>query len=168
MAKGSSKVQGVNGTAERDGELFSLATLTVEARKRAVAHRLRAVRTEQEQLEALREIAANLIGSERLAVYQVDASMSCCTLRWQFGMDSLLPIQLALAQEEHLRRAAEGDLVMANADSGTAFVGEFSAQALVPIQLRNGFAGVLVLFTLLRQKKSLDASDRELFKLFMH
>jgi hypothetical protein len=151
------------GTKNR--ELISPATLTVEARKKAAAHRLQIVRTEQEHMEALREITANLIGSEQMAVYQVERS--CCTLRWQFGLDAKPRHLLPFAQEEHIKKAAEGILVSAGTAGEMPCIGDLPVQALIPIRLHNGSGGVLVLFALLQQKKSLDASDRELFELFM-
>ena len=135
-----------------------------DARVEAAQIRLRESVDQADALEAIREIVANLLGSEEMLVFGVDQTQGLWWVLWSFGVeladqsmfDILTPPVLQLLQQ------------------GKPFVGSAAATsessdatpkitAFVPIRLEEHTAAVLVIFRLLKQKKSVEAEDLALF-----
>jgi hypothetical protein len=134
-----------------------------DARVEAAQVRLRQSVGQEDALEAIREIVANLLGSEEMLVFGVDQTQGLWWILWSFGVELgdqgifriLTPPVLQLLQE------------------GKSFVGPTSEQdpadaatnitAFVPIRSNGITVAVLVIFRLLPQKNRVEAEDLVLF-----
>lgn len=140
------------------------ASLTQLARKQAASRRIAETQTREEHLEALREIAANLIGCEQVAVYKLESATDSYTLLWQFGLEPQPSKRLCIAQENHLTHASKGVIVANGITDENPTLSGKPVEAIVPVRLRGGAEGVAVLYVLLPQKSALDDTDMEVFK----
>src|SRR5579859_1232492 len=136
--------------------------LTARAKIYAARMRLQYTVDQADGLDAIREIAANLMGCEELALYKVDHSKGALWLYWSFGID---PNKHAVldATQEAFSQALCGKIVFPQQQNGgdPHSIPE-SATAIVPIFLSEVVVAVLVVFRLLPQKPGLDPADREL------
>src|SRR5258706_14224512 len=60
-----------------------------ELKLEAAMFRLRHSADEADALEAIREIVANLLGSEEMGLYKVDEQKGVLWLYWSFGIDEV-------------------------------------------------------------------------------
>ena len=106
-------------------------------------------------LAAIREILSDLIGSQGMAVFELDADGETLSLVESSGVDST-----------SMRRIALGTgLIGAVAKTGAAYFsddGESKVVACVPLKIGASVTGAIAVFRLLEQKQQLDISDREL------
>jgi len=106
-------------------------------------------------LAAIREILSDLIGSQAMAVFEVDAAGDALSLVESIGVDA-----------NSMRRIALGtDLIGTVAKTGAAYFSddaESKVVACVPLKIGASVTGAIVLFRLLEQKQQLEMSDREL------
>lgn len=141
--------------------------LTQELRDRArvhIAHRLlRNCRNQGEVLEAIREIATNLIGSEEVAVFKVDTRHAALWLYWSHGVDAAKYGVLDVFREPHLEEVLEGRILL-HADGGgqPLLSTDDPVSALIPILADGSVVAVIVLFRVSGEKRTLDARDREI------
>jgi regulator of replication initiation timing len=116
-------------------------------------------------LEAIKEIVINLVGSEELAVWELDEETRALQLVDSFGVD-----------EELWSRVEPGTGVVGDiARSGRQFVRGQSPEtpareerkltAAIPLKLDERVIGVIGIFSLLPQKSGFEAVDYELFDL---
>jgi len=116
----------------------------------------------EDAIEGLREIVANVLGSEEIALFRVDRRTATFHVYWSFGIDAEnydLPRALG---EGGLQRVMRGEchVELPARDRPAAKV-----QAFVPLRFANQTVAVLAILRLLPQKLAFDRSDMELFKL---
>ena len=139
------------------------AELTAEAKVYAARMRLHQALDQADALEAIREVVANLMGSEQLAVYKVDNQKAALWLYWSFGIDPNKYAVLDVMREPHLDAVLDRKIVVRcdNGDDKLLSVDD-PVTALVPILVNGEAAAVLVIFRLLPQKPTFDAADRQI------
>jgi len=128
------------------------------------AYRLHGTLDRGEVLSALSEIIANMIGSEQLAIFQLDEERGELVLISSMGIDveRYRRVELGSGAIGHAARTGEVYL------GGTATRGgdeERAVTACVPLTVGKRIEGVIVIFELLGQKPALDSDDLELFNL---
>jgi GAF domain-containing protein len=130
----------------------------------AARKRLAESRDEEDAIEGLREIVANLLGSEEIGLFKVARTTSTFQICWSFGIDLENYDLLRALGDAGLQRVMRGechvDLVAGDRSSIMA-----QAQAFVPIRVANQTIAILAILRLLPQKIAFDGSDMELFKL---
>jgi GAF domain-containing protein len=133
-----------------------------DLRLAAARKRLAESANEEDAIEGLREIVANLLGCEEIGLFKVDRTIKTFSVRWSFGAD-LKNYDLLQALGDVGRQClTRGDchVVQGNRSRGLG-----KAQAFVPIRIADQTIGVLAILRLLPQKMAFDAHDMELFKL---
>lgn len=138
-----------------------------DARLEAARKRLAESRDEEDAIEGLREIVANLLGSEELGLFMVDRGAATFPVYWSFGIDpEKYDLGWALG-DAGLRRVMDGEchVDLADGDHAGAMA---RVRAFVPIRFANQTIAILAILRLLPQKLAFDGSDMELFKLLSH
>ena len=160
-------------TVEADSRQFSERFVQVEQENANLAnlyvasYRLHGTVERSEVLEILQEIATYLIGSEEVAVFEVDAADGHLTLLSSTGIDAR-PFQRIPAGQGVLGRAvSQGKTWIASDDaSAERRPEETDLTACIPLSLNGRVTGAIALFRLLPQKSNgIEAIDRELFEL---
>ena len=116
-------------------------------------------------IAAIQEIVIHLIGSEELAIWEVDDELQILKLIGSFGIDV----------EEWAGVLIGSGMVGAVAQTGARFVStealfapegrEETLTACIPLKLDDRVVGVIAIFRLLPQKQGLEDIDYELFDL---
>jgi hypothetical protein len=107
---------------------------------------------------AIQEIVINLIGSEELAIWELDDNARSLSLIGSFGIDA----------EEWKNVPLGSGLIGAVAQSGTRYIAEepeTNLTACIPLKLDETVVGAIGIFSLLPQKPGLEPLDFELFDL---
>ncbi len=155
------------GRVQADNQHFSERYREIEQENSNLAnlyvasYRLHGTLDRAEVLQVLQEITANLIGSEEVAIFEVDASGALALIS-STGVDA-----------DAYRTIAVGEgPIGACAKSGERWVREGEAaadapplSACVPLKLDDRVIGAIALFRLLPQKPSFAPVDLELFDL---
>ena len=106
-------------------------------------------------LATIREILSDLIGSQAMALFELDAAGNTLLLVESIGVDA-----------SSMRRVPLGTgLIGAVAQTGVAYFsddGESRVIACVPLKIGASVIGAIAVFRLLEQKQQLETSDREL------
>ena len=137
-------------------ELANLAHVT------AARTRLQAATTATDTLDAIREIIANRLGSEEMALYSLDRECSVLWLRWSFGIDPNRYMMFDLMQEGRLAAVVEGATFLRSVpDDENLLTIPAPVNALLPVLVDGQTVGVIVVFGLLKQKAAFDQSDFE-------
>lgn len=105
-------------------------------------------------LGAIREILSDLIGSQAMAVFEIDAAGDALSLVESIGVDA-----------DSMRRIALGTgLIGTVAETGAAYFSDSESQviACVPLKIGASVTGAIAVFRLLEQKQQLEMSDLEL------
>ncbi len=119
-----------------------------------------------EVLAAIQEIVANLIGSEEMAVFEMDESRSTLRRVAANGLEPGSWPSVPLDQGLIGRVAMTGALYVAgNGDASSAHPAERDLTACIPLKIDGLVIGAIALFRLLPQKKGFVAVDHELFEL---
>lgn len=125
--------------------------------------RLQNALDQADALDAIREIAGNLIGTEEVAVFRVDKQRSELWLYWSFGVDPNKYAVLDVRREPKLKQVLRGKCVyrlrMSNENLLSA---EDPVTALIPIRIDGNTVAVIVLFRLFPHKPLLNQIDHEL------
>ena len=151
------------------GDLASSRSLTAKAKTYAARMRLQATLDQADALEAVREVTANLIGCEEVALYKVDEAKAVLWLYWSFGIDPNKHFCFDVMKESRLRDAIAGEIVFRQSRSDDKLLAiDEPVSALVPIRREGSTVGLLILFRLLPQKPGLDPSDREVCEMLSH
>jgi hypothetical protein len=132
-----------------------------ELRLGAARKRLAESRDQEDAIEGVREIVANCLGSEEMALFKVERSSASFRLFWSFGID---PDKYDLARalgDAGLRRVMRGECHVEPDRSGAVV----KAQAFIPIRFGNETIAILAILHLLPQKLAFDRTDMELFKM---
>ena len=148
---------------ENDGTLEASQALTVQAKIYAARMRLQSSVDQADTLEGIREIAANLMGFEELALFKIDQDKAALWLYWSFGIDPNKYIVWDLFKFPVLQEVIAGKSLF-QGDNGEAKILPIKdpINALVPVFVDGRVAAVLALFRVLPQKSGIDAADKEL------
>jgi hypothetical protein len=127
----------------------------------AARTRLENASTCEDAREGVREIVANLIGSEQMALFEIDYSKAIMWQRWSHGIDCGPSKPVDLIPYPELYRALQGEILTY---PQPVRIGCFlePVSAIAPIPPADVPSGLLVLFGILPQKESLTQTDREL------
>ena len=147
--------------AKVEQENSNLANLYV------ASYRLHGTVERAEVLDVLQEIVTYLIGSEEMAIFEVDAERSELRLVSSAGIDASPFREIALGQGLIGRTALAGEPWVAADDmSAERRPEEASVTACVPLTLHGKVTGAIAIFRLLPQKTNgIEEMDRELFAL---
>jgi hypothetical protein len=127
------------------------------------SYRLHGTLSRQEVLDSIKEIVANLIGSEEMLLFDVDWAREELVLVDTNGVDPVPYRNVPL----------NGGLIGAAVRDGSPIIvekqprgpGEESLTAVIPLQLASAVTGAIAIFRLLPQKAAFEDLDRELFDL---
>src|SRR6267154_3585920 len=134
-----------------------------QAKVYAARMRLQSAVDQADALDAIREIAANLIGTEEVAVFKVDKKRSELWLYWSFGVDPNKHSVLEVSHEPKLKQVLSGKPVFRLRLSNENLLStDDPVNALVPILVDGTTCAVIVLFRLFPHKTGLEAVDREI------
>jgi len=137
--------------------------LTAQAKVYAAMTRLQSSVDQADSLEAVREIAANLMGCEEVALYKFDQDRAALWLYWSFGIDPNKHSYFDIIREPRLEQVVAGKIVFDAGSNDAALLSLATpVTALVPIISSGQVRGVLVLFRLLPQRTGLDAADQQI------
>lgn len=155
-----------NTSKKSAGESQRQIDIGAQAKLYAARMRLQNTVDQADALDAIREIAGNLIGTEELAVFKVDARRSELWLYWSFGIDPNKHSVLELSREQKLRQALAGKCVYRLRLSNENLLStDDPVTALIPIRADGKTVAVIVLFRLFPHKASLNAIDHEICEL---
>src|SRR6201984_3773623 len=133
-----------------------------QAKVYAARMRLQNAVDQADALDAIREIAANLIGTEEVAVFKVDQKRSELWLYWSFGVDPNKHSVLELSREPKLKQVLGGKTVYRLKLSNENLLStDDPVSALVPILVDGNTCAVIVLFRLFPHKPGIEAVDGE-------
>lgn len=144
--------------AEIEVENSNLANLYV------ASYRLHGTVRRREVIEVIQEVAANLIGTEEMAVHEVEDGR--LSLVASVGIDPA-PFRTVPFGSGLIGRAAQtGEVWALPAEAGPRRPEEAALTACIPLKLDDRVTGTLALFRLLPQKvNGFEDVDRELFEL---
>jgi hypothetical protein len=146
--------------AEVEVENSNLANLYV------ASYRLHGTVKRAEVLTVIQEIVANLIGSEEMAVYELNPEESALSLVGSFGIDPEPHQTVRLGSGLIGRAVLGGDTYVLQGDRlEGGLPQEANLSACIPLKLDGRVTGAIALFRLLPQKPAFEAVDRELFDL---
>jgi GAF domain-containing protein len=140
---------------------------THDVRLETARRRLAESRDEADAIEGLREIVANLLGSEEIGLFRVDHASGTFQVCWSFGIDlENYDLMRALGETgvQHVMRG-ECQIDIPSRDHARTTA---RAQAFVPIRVGNRTVAILAVLRLLPQKHAFDRSDMELLTLLSH
>jgi hypothetical protein len=135
-----------------------------DVRLAAARKRLAESSGQEDAIDGVREIVANLLGSEELGLYKVGRGTAAFHPFWSFGIDlEQYDLRRALGAAG-LERVMRGECHVELAAGEHA--GEMGrARAFVPIRVASQTIAILAILRLLPQKLDFDRADMELFKL---
>jgi hypothetical protein len=134
-----------------------------QAKIYAARMRLQRAADQADALDAIREIAANLIGTEEVAVFKVDRKRSELWLYWSFGVDPNKHSVLEVGREAKLKQVLSGKPVFRLRLSKENLLStDDPVSALVPILIEGSVCAVIVLFRLFPHKPGIEPVDREI------
>ncbi len=120
-----------------------------QAKVYAARMRLQNAIDQADALDAIREIAGNLIGTEEIAVFKVDQKRSELWLYWSFGVD---PNKHSVLEIRYRLKLSNENLLST----------DDPVSALVPILVDGNPSAVIVLFRLFPHKRGIEPVDREI------
>lgn len=127
--------------------------------------RMRAAIEDGDAIDAIGDIVLNLIGSEQFAIYRVDKTSTALELLWSHGINESSH-RTALLGTGPIGRAALADTVsIAGVPPLLWSVEESDLTACIPLRVDGTLIGAIAIFSLLPQKLSVDALDRDLLTL---
>jgi hypothetical protein len=130
------------------------------------SYRLHSTLDRNEVLSVIQEIIINLIGSEELAIFEVDASGTALRLASSFGIDEETYRSVPFDQGIIGKTAASGKPYLAEHQPDEEVQSsEPEITACLPLRLGESVTGAIVIFHLLPQKPGLEPLDYELFDL---
>jgi hypothetical protein len=124
----------------------------------AASTRLLAADTREEIFHAVQDIVANLIGSEEMALFELNAERTLLQAAAWCGISDAQKAPVTMG------KGAIGEV----ASKGKAFFGDESQPGLaacIPLRVETEVVGVLAIFSLLPQKLQLEPGDLEVLKL---
>jgi len=141
----------------------SLQDLGNQAKVFAARMRLQNTLDQADALDAIREIAANLIGTEEIAVFKVDKKRSELWMYWSFGVDPNKYSVLEVRHETKLKQVLSGKPAFRlRLSNENLLCTDDPVNALIPIVVDGSVSAVIVLFRLFPHKPGIEAVDREI------
>jgi len=136
------------------------ADAVIEAAKKRLRESLNATET----LEAIREIASNLLGCETMVLLSFDRKTDVFYPFWSFGIDVAKRSMMDALEEPASYCAALGSTYIARdlEDQGSSKEHP-KVSVFVPIRCNGGIKAVLALLQFLPQKLGIDMVDNEIF-----
>ncbi len=130
------------------------------------SYRLHGTLDRQEVIDTIKEIIANLVGSEEAGLFELDREKQVLELVASFGIapDTCPPVPLGSGL---IGRAAKtGEIYVADPARPPAGPGlEGRLTACIPLTLDGRVTGAIAIFKLLPQKAGIEDLDREIFEL---
>jgi hypothetical protein len=145
--------------AHLENETSDAACEQKDMRPEAARTMLRECKNRRQACEAIREIVANLLGCEEMALFRVNQKNGKLSLVWSFGIKPNTPYLPENIHDSALTGILTGEAIV-NDDCVAGL--DKNPSAFVPIQLRGATAGILVLVRMLPHKTKIDALDRTL------
>ena len=140
-----------------------------QAKVYAARMRLQNAIDQADALDAIREIAGNLIGTEEIAVFKVDKKRSELWLYWSFGVDPNKHSVLEVKHEPKLKQVLSGKPVFRLRLSNENLLStDDPVSALVPVLVDGCSSAVIVLFRLFPNKAGIEPVDREICEVLTH
>ena len=136
--------------------------LTNQAKVYAARMRLQNTLDQADALDAVREIAGNLIGTEQVAVFKVDQRRSELWLYWSFGIDPNKHVVLDIRVEPNLRAVLAGKAAFRERASENLLSTDDPVNALIPVVVDGSVCAVIVLFRLFPHKPGIELVDRQI------
>lgn len=134
-----------------------------QAKAYAARMRLQNAVDQADALDAIREIAGNLIGTEEVAVFKVDKKRSELWLYWSFGVDPNKHSVLEVSREPKLKQVLSGKCVFRlHLSHENLLSTDDPVTALVPIRIEGTTVAVIVLFRLFPHKPALNEVDHQI------
>jgi len=134
-----------------------------QAKVYAARMRLQNTLDQADALDAIREIAGNLIGTEEVAVFKVDKKRAELWLYWSFGVDPNKHSVLEVCREPKLKQVLSGKTVFRLRLSNENLLStDDPVSALIPILVDGSPCAVIVLFRLFPHKAGIEAVDKEI------
>jgi len=133
------------------------------AKVAAARTRLQSATCADDALEGIREIVANLLGSEEMAIYRFDVEDCALWLHWSFGIELNRHMMMDVLQEPRLSAVVEGATFLRSCpDDENLLSITAPVNGLLPLTNEYGRTiGVIVVFGLLTQKEAFDETDLE-------
>ena len=114
-------------------------------------------------LTSVQDIVTNLIGSEEMAIFEIDAAHRRLTLLASFGIEAGRYQGISLGDGAIGRAAATGERLIRQDGGSLTEDGDAALTACIPLKVAGRVVGVLAVFRLLPHKGRLDAIDLDLF-----
>ena len=135
-----------------------------DAKAHAARTRLQNAFDQADALEGIREVAANLIGCEEVAVFRIDRQPPKLWLYWSFGIEPAKYGVLDIEQGSPLEKVLRGKLVFRRPDCRLLPTDD-PVSALIPIFSANDdVCAVLVLFRLFAHKPEIEVADAAIYE----
>jgi hypothetical protein len=128
------------------------------------SYRLHGTLDRSEVLATIREIVANLIGSEEMALFQLRSEPGALELVDSTGIDPERYRRVALSDGRIGQTARSGEIYVAEPGVGSSEPTD-GLTACIPLTLDGRVTGAIAIFRLLPQKAGFEELDRELFEL---
>ena len=130
------------------------------------SYRLHGTLDRSEVIAAIREIIANLVGSEEAALFEIDSDTKTLELVDAFGVDRDQCHSIPLGNGLIGLTARTGEILVVDPSQASGATGlESRLTACIPLKLDDTVTGVIAIFGLLPQKGGIEDLDRELFDL---
>lgn len=141
----------------------SIEDIGDQAKVYAARMRLQNTLDQADALDAIREIAGNLIGTEEVAVFKVDKKRAELWLYWSFGVDPNKHSVLEVSREPKLKQVLSGKTVFRLRLSNENLLStDDPVSALIPILVDGSPCAVIVLFRLFPHKAGIEPVDKEI------
>ena len=116
-------------------------------------------------LEAIKEIIINLIGSEELAIWELDPTTNVLELVDSFGLDATKWKRVRAGEGIVGSSVHTGERYVRGEANVTPIAAERGLNAVIPLKLEDRVIAVIGIFSLLQQKQGFENVDFELFDL---
>ena len=157
---------------EAEAQVFAERYIGLEQQNASLANlyvasfRLHSTLERQEVLGVIKEIVINLIGSEEIAIFELDPKKSVLSLVASCGIEPEEYQTIPLGTGCIGRAALTGEVYLRDGDSRSVELPEEAyLTACIPLKLDGQVSGVIAIFRLLQQKPGIEALDHELFDL---
>ena len=159
--------------AEEESRDFAARYVEVEQQNANLAnlyvasYQLHGTLDRERVLGAIKEVVINLIGSEELAIWEVDGRQDALVLVDSFGLEDAVWSKVPLDQNAGVigLTAATGQRFIAGEAEVVPEGTQQHLSACIPLALDNVVIGAIGVFRLLPQKAGFEAIDLELFEL---
>src|SRR5258706_1814981 len=130
------------------------------------SYRLHGTLDRQEVIDTIKEIIANLVGSEEAGLFELDPRTRAVGLEAAFGFEPAACPPVPLGSGLIGRAAKTGEIYVADPARPPAGPGlEGRLTACIPLTLDGPVPGAIAIFKLLPQKAGIEDLDREIFEL---